>query len=102
MKELEIKNEYNIKKVHYISPDVQNYCPLGEDYCTYKVVVDLVPAAHIFNYDVLSDFICNLRNGSRTREQFAFMIYDYLMINLAPKSLQVTVYNTADDSYIII
>lgn len=99
---LGITNGYNVKKIHYISPDIQNFCPLGKDFCTYKVVVDMIPAALLFDYDVLSEFISEMNNGERTREQFAFEIYTHLIKNLAPKSLQVTVYNTADNSYIII
>lgn len=100
MKSLEIKNTFNVKKVHYISPECQNYCPLGEDYCTYKVVVDLVPASLIFDYDALTEYISTFNNGERTREQFGWEIYNYLLCRLTPKSLSVTVFNTADNSYI--
>lgn len=98
---MKIENKENIKKIHWISPYIQSYCPLGEDYCTYRLEIDICPNKYYFDYDVLAEWIFKtLNNNTNTREKFAFIVYDKLMNELNPKKLSVKCFNIADNSYI--
>lgn len=101
MKPLTFKNEYNIKKILWKSREVQSYCPLGTDYCTYRFEVEMVAGGVLFDYDVLHEWIDKNINGKvNTREMACHKLYCLLVKELKPVSLTVRAFNTADNSYI--
>lgn len=91
-KELTFKNIYNVKRIKWESENVENYCPLGEDWCTYKYRVEMRPHENLFDYDVLHRWITdNLQGKTHTCEEAAHKLYQYINQEVRPYELKVTV-----------
>ena len=57
-----MNNLYNVKKVKY-RKNVHCKCPLGNDWCTYKVKVTVKPKDEIADYCNIDNFIMTCIDG---------------------------------------
>ena len=92
--EIRLLNEYNVKKVHWESREVECFCPLGNDWCTHKFVVDVECGRYIFDLYKLDDWITeNIKGQQMTMEQSAHALYKFLVYEIEPTSISVKEYN---------
>lgn len=94
MKSIKRINDYNVKRVHFESREIQCYCPWGGDWCTHKFIVDAKVGRYIFDFYVLDDWISkNIKGQELTMEQSAHKLYSYILAEIEPDELSVKEYN---------
>lgn len=92
IKEVKVLNEFNVSKVHWESKEFEVFCPLGQDWCTHVLEVDLVCGRYIMDCYKIDDWITeNIKGQTMTVEETGHTLYKYLLQELDPVSLRVTV-----------
>ena len=91
-----IPNSFNIKKVHWESKEVECFCPLGQDWCTHKFVIDTELCRYNFDFYLLDDWINeNIAGHKMTMEESAHTLYAFIVKEIEPCDLSVKEYNGA-------
>ena len=83
------ENKQGISKISF-TQNIQCYCPLGYDWYTNHVTVEMVPSNVIPDYCEIDDFTRGLAGKSLIIEDVVVSIWDHIMTEYEPKWLKVT------------
>ena len=91
----EFYNKQGITEITF-TQNIQCFCPLGNDWYTNHVEVNMIPDETIPDYCDVDDFLRGLAGKSLIIEDVVDAIYSYLCTNYKPKSVRVQ--SSVDDA----
>lgn len=83
------ENKQGISKICF-KQNIQCYCPLGYDWYTNHITVEMVPGKVIPDYCELDDFTRGIAGKSLIIEDVVAQIWDHITIEYEPSFLRVT------------
>lgn len=85
------KNVQGISKIEF-TQNIQDFCPLGNDWYTNHITVLMVPSSIIPDYCDIDDFTRSLSGKELIIEDVVDTIYNYINTEYEPIELSVTSY----------
>lgn len=85
---MRIQNKYGITSIKF-AREIQAYCPLGRDYYTATIYVDMQPAEMIMDYCHTDKFIKSLGGQRLIIEDLVARVYNHIK-QYEPKHLSVS------------
>ena len=85
------KNEQGISLIEF-TQNIQDFCPLGNDWYTNQITVSMIPDSIIPDYCDIDDFTRSLGGKDLIIEDVVDAIFKYIEEEYAPKDLSVSSY----------